>query len=301
VDIRAVRILSKHLLQMLLYVIHPEAAACLSSHVLCYSRFSCRSGNMWTARITLRSWILQDSGSVAAHSSVPGSDQDAPIAIPMAKSGADDDAPITFPKAFKNIDPLQKDNLTEKRKPAPQPKSFKLTVSSLILSTNAFGDFTKLTLISETIDDSRLVSFATECRTLWQKFVNQPQTARCLVFLLALGVMCERLAQQYEKAIEAYSKILNLDVNHFSHWLLCLEHNIAKANLHQDVFFEVEADGLKWEVDDRSIPQYQIGLWSLEALYKLQRSLNESVGSILQAKKELLIQISEVKLPDVIC
>jgi hypothetical protein len=69
----------------------------------------------------------------------------------------------------------------------------------------------------------------------------------------------------------------------------------VEANVHQDVFFKVEADGSDWEKDQKSIPQFQIGLWSLEALYKLQRSLRESVGSVLQAKKELLIQINEVK------
>jgi hypothetical protein len=34
--------------------------------------------------------------------------------------------------------------------------------------------------------------------------------------------MCERLAQQYEEAIEAYSSILNLDVNYLSFDLLAL-------------------------------------------------------------------------------
>jgi hypothetical protein len=165
---------------------------------------------MWTARITLRSWILQDSGSVDAHPSAPGFDEDAPIILPDVKSAGDDDAPINFPKAFKHIDIASK------------PKPFKLTVSSLVISTNALGDFSRCTLISETIDDSRLVSFASECQTLWQKFANQPQVARCLVFLLALGVMCERLAQQYEEAIEAYSEILNLDVNDSSFNLLAL-------------------------------------------------------------------------------
>jgi hypothetical protein len=144
---------------------------------------------------------------------------DVPIVLPVDRSGADDDAPIIFPEAFNDIQLRQKVSGTSKRVPAPKPKTFKLTVSSLVISTNAFGDFSKLTLISETIDDSRLVNFATDCQNLWQKFVNQPQTARCLLFLLALGVMCERLAGQYDAAIEAYSKILNLDVNDSSQQL----------------------------------------------------------------------------------
>jgi hypothetical protein len=164
---------------------------------------------MWSARITLRSWIPKDS---TKYPFVLGSENDVPIVLPVDRSGADDDAPIIFPEAFRHIELRQKVSGTSERQPAPKPDPFKLTVSSLIVSTNAFGDFSKLTLISETIDDSRLPSFAIDCQNLWQKFVNQPQTARCLLFLLALGVMCERLAGQYEVAIEAYSKILNLDV-----------------------------------------------------------------------------------------
>jgi hypothetical protein len=223
---RAVRKLSKHLLQMLLYVIHPEATPCLNNHVLCLSRFSCQNGNMWTARITLRSWIPENSGTVNANPSLPdsgeeapSSEQEAPIILPKPPeelSDADDDAPIIYPKAFEHIERLQLNNATGADLETEKPKTFRLTVSSLIISTNAFGDFSKCTLISETIDDSRLVSFVSECQTLWQKFVNQPQTARCLIFLLALGVMCERLVDQYNEAIEAYSNILNLDVNHVS-------------------------------------------------------------------------------------
>jgi len=221
----AVRKLSKNLLQMLLYVIHPEAAACLSTHVLSYSRFSSRKGNMWIARITLRSWIQQVSTS---DSPAAESQNDVPIILPINRSGADDDAPIIFPEALKDSQEVGDANVPVPAAETTEPKKFKLTVSSLVISTNSFGDFSKLTLMSETIDDSRLVSFATDCQTLWQKFVNQPQTARCLIFLLALGVMCERLAVQYNAAIEASSNILKLDVNGSPHEDLTESGNVQR-------------------------------------------------------------------------
>jgi hypothetical protein len=70
--------------------------------------------------------------------------------------------------------------------------------------------------------------------------------------------------------------------------------NVVNANIQQEVFFNVEGDGSKWIEDHESIPEFKMGLWGLDALYKLQRSLKESVGSILQAKVELLAQINEV-------
>jgi hypothetical protein len=38
-----------------------------------------------------------------------------------------------------------------------------------------------------------------------------------------------------------------------------------------------------------------LGLWSLEALYKLQNSLKDSMSSVLQAKEELILQINDVR------
>ena len=42
---------------------------------------------------------------------------------------------------------------------------------------------------------------------------HQPQTARCLVFFLLLGKMCEVITVCYEKAIDTLSSILKLDVS----------------------------------------------------------------------------------------
>jgi hypothetical protein len=299
-----VRRLSKHLLQLLLYVIHPESSACLSSHVLCLSRFSCQRGNTWIARITLRSWIPQpDSGKRKTKSgkektkgdpgNVPSdSDEDAHISLPKVDSDADEDAPISLPVVLSNVDPWQTNNTTGERLQPPKPKPFKLTVSSLVISTNAFGDFSKCTILSETVDDFQLVKLVADSHNLWQKFVHQPQTARCLVFLLALGVMCEKIAEQYTKAIKDFASLLNLDVGHILPRLDC---NTAETNMRQDIFLSEEATWAKWSNDHSSIPQFQLGLWSLEALYKLQNSLKESVSSVLQAKEELILQIGDVR------
>ena len=202
------RKLSKHLLQLLFYVIHPESSACLSSHVLCLSRFSCQRGNTWIARITLRSWIPQQDSGKSDTGNVPSdSDEDANISLPKVDLDADEDAPICLSKEFL-------DSITGKISQLPIPDPFKLTVSSLVISTNAFGDFSKCTILSETVDD-QLVKLVEVSHDLWQKFVHQPQTARCLVFLLALGVMCEKIAEQYTKAIKAFSDLLNLDVGSY--------------------------------------------------------------------------------------
>ncbi len=165
---------------------------------------------MWIARITLRSWIPQDSINAKTNAGVPPTAlaKDTPIIIPYVSSDADEDAPIRMPAAFEGIELLQKDNVTNKTIKVKMPdQPFKLTMSSLIISTNAFGDFSKCTIISETIKDSYLVEFVSKSQELWQKFVNQPQAARCLIFLLA-QVSCVRelrsSTKQLSKPIRTY-------------------------------------------------------------------------------------------------
>jgi hypothetical protein len=50
------------MLNLLIYVIHPSAAACLSNHVLRFSRFSYQKNDSWVANITLRCWRVGAKG-----------------------------------------------------------------------------------------------------------------------------------------------------------------------------------------------------------------------------------------------
>jgi hypothetical protein len=54
--------LPKPYLDLLVYVLHTEAAACLSNHVLRFSRFSYQKNDSWVASITLRCWKVGDKG-----------------------------------------------------------------------------------------------------------------------------------------------------------------------------------------------------------------------------------------------
>lgn len=92
--------------------------------------------------------------------------------------------------------------------------TFELEVSSVILSTNSFGDFSQCTLISDLLTDGEVSKVVMDARELWQKFVHQPQTARCLAFLLVLGKLCAQITMNYEGAIEELTAILKLDVSY---------------------------------------------------------------------------------------
>lgn len=91
--------------------------------------------------------------------------------------------------------------------------SFELGVSSIVISTNAFGDFSKCTVISKLVGNDDMEGIVQSARQLWQKFIHQPQTARCLVFFLVLGKICEHITQNYKDAVEKLTSILELNVS----------------------------------------------------------------------------------------
>ena len=93
-----------------------------------------------------------------------------------------------------------------------QPHQVALKVSSIVISTNCFGDFSKCSVVTDLISDSKLRKLADVAQELWQKFIHQPQTARCLVFLLILGLLCQEIARRYEDAVNHFVRLLNLKV-----------------------------------------------------------------------------------------
>ena len=199
-------------LELLVYVVHPEAATCLGDHMLNLSRFSRQTGgDTWVTSITLRSWRVEDDQKVKR-------DKPSNKPCPGPSEG------FLLPWNLRHIWGKRKGD-SEKPK-VGEDTIFTPEVSSVILSTNAFGDFSKCTVVSELIDNEKMESIVEDARKLWQKFIHQPQTARCLVFLLLLGEFCQVIADHYKTAIDKLSSILKLDVGQY----LIILYVIVRAN-----------------------------------------------------------------------
>ena len=198
-------------LELLVYVVHCEAAACLGDHILNLSRFSRQTGDTWVTRITLRSWRVEDDKKVKRNK-------------PSNKPAPNSSKGFLLPWNLRHVWGKKKG---DGEKPnVGEDTIFKPEVSSVILSTNAFGDFSKCTVVSELINDEKMKSIVEDARKLWQKFIHQPQTARCLVFLLLLGEFCQVIADHYKTAIDKLSSILKLDVGQY----LIILYVIVRAN-----------------------------------------------------------------------
>lgn len=188
----------KKILNLLVYVLHPESATCLGDHIrdiLNFSRFSCQTGEKWVASITLRSWRVSCDKEFVRDKAKD----------PKYQNSFDD---FYLPTNLKHV----WEKVGEKVESVNSKTIFRPEVSSIVLSTNSFGDFSKCTVVSEFMDENKMLEITKDARKLWQKFIHQPQTARCLVFFLLLGKMCETITGNYEQAIETLSSILTLDV-----------------------------------------------------------------------------------------
>jgi hypothetical protein len=202
------------------------------NHLVKLSRFLFSNRNEWVARITIIGWIGKrtDEETDEMLPSLPGKGNETleRLRVPQAdmneqakslsngnESSSLPSSPpsgdyILVPEHFKELADKTlankgvENDLTLTRY-VPQ-------LSSIVLTTNEFGDFSKSTVISELTGKDILHKIGEQARILWLRFVHQPQTARCLVFFLLLGELCLQVAKQYKEAIELISSILNLDV-----------------------------------------------------------------------------------------
>jgi len=112
------------------------------------------------------------------------------------------------------------DGLGNKGAPSLQLKEFSVArhhivekATTIYMSTNALGDFAKCTIISRIISEDNMLQFSKTAADIWQAFIHQPQTARCLLFLLLVGYTCESLAQEYAEILEVLKDDLGLSVS----------------------------------------------------------------------------------------
>ncbi|RWA10509.1 hypothetical protein EKO27_g4575 [Xylaria grammica] len=223
----------------------------LHIHKLTEKLIQMLAGPTWMASITVGSWILTNTRRERIspkHRSVMANES---VKLPKELKGAvGEKSALTLPQSRVSF-----------------------FVSSVVLTTNAFGDFSRCSVISEVEDEDPSaekdeIAAGKPLNEIWQVFVHQPQTARCLVFLRLLGMLCNKLCKQYRGTIKEFDFIV----------------------LSTDAFLLKEGS---WAQDDGTLSRFQLILWSLDCLYKFQNSLKSSITNILDAKRELIDQIHE--------
>lgn len=214
--------------KVLVYILHPESVDCLNNHALRFSRFSYQRKDPWMLGITLRSWSRVPKAKGTKHTPTKCADDltRQQFGENMNTSGESvnrnkgirtledydcsvDDRPIFLPDKLK-CSLIDRSTFKEEDQ---NPSQVELNVSSFVIKTNDFGDFSKCTIISEIIPSPRLRRLGYEAQIIWQRFIHQPQTARCLVFLLILGLMCQEMAERFKDAIKYFVSVTHLNVS----------------------------------------------------------------------------------------
>ncbi|RYP70483.1 hypothetical protein DL771_005420 [Monosporascus sp. 5C6A] len=255
----------QHRIIHFVYVFHPESADGFSNHISRFSDFSSETRGTWVSHITLRCWSLTrtDEGPEMAKSKERSPFKE----LRNIDSQNKEDLPIKLPDGLKTA--LKTINVAVSESENASPSVIKLEVSSIVLSTNMLGDFSKCTIITKHFSRKELKWLAQKSEELWQTFVHQPQTGRCLVFMHILGFLCQKIAREFDKTMEYFVETLKLD---------------------DFMRFDFDDD---WLSGPESLARLQLGLWSLESLYMLRNSLTPSINSIEQAKTQLVEQINE--------
>ncbi|KAK4442406.1 hypothetical protein QBC34DRAFT_444219 [Podospora aff. communis PSN243] len=140
--------------------------------------------------------------------------------------------------------------------------------TTILMTSNALGDFIKCSVVSELLSESALYKFAHTASEIWTMFSNQPQTGRCLAFLHLVGLLCEATSVQYED-------ILNV-----------LE---VKAKYKENM---LDYD-FTWTQQPQAVKKLEYYLWQLGVVQGFHHSIAESVGQIKAVQHVLVGQVQE--------
>ncbi|PVH70672.1 hypothetical protein DL98DRAFT_618564 [Cadophora sp. DSE1049] len=197
----------KSLVVHFIYVFHPESADAFSDNIFKISQFSCTNRDMWVTNITLKSWSF--ARTQWSFPERPCQAKQAFYGPTLVKTDVSADELIELPLYLhKALGEFQQAIHDREDK---FPGQIRFSSSSIVLSTNNFGDFSKCSIISELISEATLKQLEKELPILWQRFIHQPQTGRYLVFLLILGYLCHAIALELQEAVDFLTTIINIE------------------------------------------------------------------------------------------
>jgi hypothetical protein len=292
------------LLKLLLYVLHPEMVEGFKNHVMKVSRFGRPNVNDGVvAHITLRSWsrssedhpphdhMEEDVIRFPAHlKATLDRVQKRRDARPMGERRGTMNSTIELhdrhgPEAMVAVHDDGKSRPggakatsvgmegAEKEKEGEKDLGkYELRVSSVGISTNEFGDFSKCSVVTDLIDENDLIALGDTMQGIWDSFIHQPQTGRFLVFAAILGRLCERMAREYRQLIKEFYEEMDLDGMFSSTYLNERSETMRKRN---------------------GDAELRLSLWSLEALYKMSNTMATSVQTIDLAISNVKKEVQE--------
>jgi hypothetical protein len=187
---------------------HPDALDTFDSYFGSSSRFSDTREAMWTTTITISHWSIKEAKLPKAQTDrfyegrIKGlfpPDSIAALSLLEAEKGSGKSMSI-------NDKPPKTVEIEERS-------------SSLVVTGDSHGVFWVCTIWSSLTKHKALASHINSLPAILQLFIHQQVSGRCLVFLIILGHLCEKLAEEYENMLDELNKVVDLGVSIFHHFM----------------------------------------------------------------------------------
>lgn len=184
------------LVKAFIYMWHPPSIDTFDDHFRGSSRFSDAKADSWITSITLSFWCLRQEKHTNAYSIFDEGRDNAP-----------------FPPEKVALVKKVKSHWWQKQKSKNfNAQEIEEGSCSLIISSDNSGDWMACTVISSVLPEFMMAGCIREMTQVLAEFLHQPQTARCLTFLIFLGAMCDSLSKEYETILEELTKAIKLGV-----------------------------------------------------------------------------------------
>lgn len=190
---------------------HPDGLDTFDNYFGASPRFAENRETMWTTTITISHWSIRPTDpshynrewlDQLERFSEDRSNGDFPP-VGIAKLGFSSSG-----QPGKNIEPMKPSYIIEERS------------SSLVVTGDPSGYFWVCSVWSSLTDYDSICSPVQSLPSVLQSFINQQASGRCLVFLILLGHLCEKLALEYATILSRLDTIVELGVS--NHCLLYL-------------------------------------------------------------------------------
>lgn len=179
---------------------HPDALDAIDSYFGATSRFSeNREAMMWTTSITISHWSIRPTSLSQEHHERFNENRNngdfPPVSIASLGFGN---------KKRKKAEALPPTAIVEERS------------SSLVITGDPSGYHWICSIWSSLTESESISQPIGSLPKILQSFIHQQACGRCLVFLVLLGHLCEKLAGEYELILSRLDVIVGLGVSFFS-------------------------------------------------------------------------------------
>jgi hypothetical protein len=207
------KIIPPDLLRLFVYVLHTEMLDCFENHSLRVSKFVMQKRRSVVTYISLRSWSLEGrecGGTETVNASTKAKKSKHGKRHHVVHSLSSEEfisLPESLRKAFDKNNELdgQDDHCFD------EPPCMELKVSSIGISTNSFGDYSKCTVTTDLLEKSDKAELGHTLQKIWDDFVHQPQSGRFVVFAVVLSSICREIARSYDNAIREFVRKFKFD------------------------------------------------------------------------------------------